>query len=407
MKILLVNKFFYDKGGSEAVFFDSASLLKKMKNEVMYFSMEHPKNFHSRYAGYFISEVDFENTAGFLQKIKAAAKIMYSFESKKKITDLILKKKPDIAHLHNIYHQISPSILHALKKHKIPVVMTLHDYKMLCPVYTMFSRGGTCEKCLHGDYYWCLKRKCNDGSNLRSFLNMVEMYFHRRLLSIYELVDIFISPSKFLIEKMEESGLKGNLKFLPHFIWLEDFEPADASEGGEIAYVGRLSPEKGLFTLLTALKGLDIPCKIVGDGPIRTELQRSAETHAMTNISFLGHKPLKEWMFELKGAKFIVLPSEWYENNPRIILEAFAMGKPVIGSNIGGIPGLIDNAKNGLLFDPGDSRDLRKKILHLWHNPKMVEKMGENARKFIEMNCEPRIYYGRLMKIYEQAIGRY
>jgi len=407
MKILLVNKFFYNKGGAEAVFFDSARLLKKMEHKIIYFSMKHPRNFNSNFAKYFISKLDFDNTAQFHQKIRALGKIFYSFEAKRKIEDLIVKERPDIAHLHNIYHQISPSILHTLKKYHVPVVMTLHDYKIVCPVYTMFSGGKTCEKCLYGKYYWCLKKRCNDTSYLKSLLNMIEMYFHRNLLNIYKIVDIFISPSKFMKDKIEEAGFQGKVKYLPNFIWLEEFMPSNSWKGEEIAYFGRLSPEKGLFTLLVALKGLGISCKIIGDGPIKAALERNAIAHSMTNISFLGHKPLEELMNILRGVKFIVLPSEWYENNPRIILEAFALGKPVVGSNIGGIPGLVDDLKNGLLFKPGDAEDLREKILYLWHNPEKIKEMGENARKFVEANSTPEIYYERLMNLYKQAMDRH
>ncbi len=196
MKILLVNKFFFRKGGAETSLFKEAKLLKDNGHDVLFFSIAHPDNYNSSYSEYFVSRVDFDKVKTIRQKIMIAGRVLYSIEAKRKIERLIKVEKPDIAHLHNIYHQLSPSILHTLEKYDIPVIMTLHDYKLVCPVYTFLDNNGNiCERCKSKRYYWCLLKKCNKGSLSKSFLNTLEMYLHHKILHIYNLVDLFISPS--------------------------------------------------------------------------------------------------------------------------------------------------------------------------------------------------------------------
>jgi len=401
MKILLVNKYFYLKGGSEAVFFDTARLLKEKGHDLIYFSMDHPKNMTSSQSEYFISHIDYNETKKLFQRIKASRDIIYSFEAKRKFKELLEKEKPDVIHLHNIYHQISPSVLSVCQKYNSATVMTLHDYKIVCPIYTLFTDGQTCEKCLNGKYFWCFIKRCTRGSYTQSLLNAVEMYVHHTILNIYEQVDVFVSPSRFLEKKLKEAGFEGKIVYFPHFVWVDDFAPCHTWEENTVLYFGRLSPEKGIFTLIEALKGQEAQCNIIGDGPLKQELEREVNDHAITNISLSGHKSWKEMMGILRRAMFVVLPSEWYENSPRVIYEAYAIGKPVVGARIGGIPELVKDNQTGLTFTPGDASDLRKKILHLWHNPEKVVWLGRNARKFVEENFGPERYYERLIELYD------
>jgi len=402
VKVLQVNKFFYYKGGAEYIFFDTIKLLKKEGHAVIPFSMIHPHNLPSSFSKYFVSFVDLEGkNMSLMKKIRNAGRIFYSFEAKRKLNKLIDKEKPDIAHLHNIHHQISPSILHVLKKKNIPMVMTLHDYKMVCPVYMLLSRGRVCERCKDGRYYWCMINRCTKNSYLKSLFNVIEMYLHHKLLHIFELVDVFISPSRFLKEKIEEMGFKGKIIHLPNFLNPDLFEPFYGYKEKAIYYAGRLSEEKGLRTLIEAVKGLNVQLKVIGEGPLRMELEKIGGK----NIYFMGYLPLEELKKVARDCIGMVIPSECYENNPRSVMEAFALGKPVIGARIGGIPELIKDGETGFLFEPGNVEDLREKITKLVSlSSAEIKQMGQRARHFVEENFNPESHYQKLMEIYDEVI---
>jgi glycosyltransferase involved in cell wall biosynthesis len=405
MKILLVNKFFYLKGGAETSLFDTAQLLRAKGHRVLFFSMSHPQNFDSPFSRYFVSQVVFEGPATIRQKIKASLRILYSFEARRKLENLLKEERPDLIHLHNIHHQISPSILRTFKNHRLPVVMTLHDYKMVCPVYTLFTKGKICERCKDRRFYQCLLKKCNRGSRSKSLLNTIEMYLHHSLLHIYDLVDGYVSPSLFLKNKLREMGFKGAISYLPNFVDLPDYEPSRTGGENSFVYFGRLSPEKGLFVLLQAAKGLACRLKILGEGPLRNLLEQQIQDHSLTNVLLLGYKSQEELRREIKDSVAVILPSEWYENNPRSVIEAFALGKPVVGARIGGIPELISDDQTGVLFEPGNSEDLRGRILDLMGDPEKVLRLGQKARAFAERHFRPDDYYQGLMQIYGQALA--
>jgi glycosyltransferase involved in cell wall biosynthesis len=404
MRILFANKFFYFKGGSEHVFFDTACLLEGRGDKVVFFSMSHPENAFSEYEKYFISNVDYEK-GGLRNKINTSLKLLYSFEARIKIERLIEKEKIDMAHLHNIHHQISPSILHSLKKANIPIVLTLHDYKIACASYSMVANDSICEACKNGQYYQCFLKNCVKKSRAKSFLGTIEMYLHHKVLHIYDLVDIFISPSRFLRNKLEGMGFKGKIVYLPNFIRVGDFNPKYNWEEKSIIYFGRLSTEKGLFTLLKAIKGLDVRLKIVGQGALEDSLKLKVESLGLKNIQLLGYKTGADLKNEITKSMFIVLPSECYENNPRSIIEGFALGKPAVGSRIGGIPELVKDNETGLTFEPGNVEDLRSKIEYLLNNPDKVIEMGKNARAFVEKKLNAEKHYQRLMEIYNEVIN--
>jgi len=284
MKVLLANKFFFQKGGAECIFFDTAKLLESKGHEVEVFSMKHPSNLPSKNIEYFISNINYDHDR-IGHKIRNSVKLLYSFDAKKKIEKLLKDTKPDIAHLHNIYHQISPSILHSLKKHNLPVIMTLHDYKLVCASYLMISNGMICEACHNGKYYNCFLKHCVKDSSLKSLLNTVEMYLHHKIFHIYNLVDVFISPSRFLMEKVNEMGFKGDIEYLPNFVSPESFDPGYKS----ICYIGRLSIEKGIETLIRSVKGLNIKLKVIGDGPMMDDLKALKENENVHNVEFLGY----------------------------------------------------------------------------------------------------------------------
>jgi len=403
MRILLTNKYFHRRGGSEAVLFDTAELLQQRAHRISFFSMQHPRNPPSPFSGDFVSNIDLDGSVSLRHALAAAGRVLYSREAKRKFGDLLKKEVPEIIHHHNIYHQISPSILRCGKGAGIPAVMTLHDYKLVCPVYTLFRRGKPCEACLYGKYYQCLLRRCNRGSHLHSLLNVAEMYLHHSILDIYRNVDVFIAPSRFLQRKVEKAGLARPIVHLPNFVSLDSFSPRYDWEDESIVYFGRISPEKGLYTLLAAVKGLDLRLRIIGDGPLREELENHTRANGISNVEFTGRLEKEQLREAIRRARFVVLPSEWYENCPRAITEAYASGKPVIGARIGGIPELIVEQETGLIHTPGDAQDLREKIQHLWYNPALISRMGRNARKFAEESFSPEAHYCRLMEVYRMA----
>lgn len=405
MKILLINKFLYPKGGDAVSTLNTGRLLSATGHKIIFWGMGHPLNPKYPYSDYFVSYVDLNRPGNVKKQVKIALNILYSLEAKRKIEALIQKIKPDIAHLNNFAHQISPSILHVLSKYNIPMVMTMRDYKLTCPTYSMLLNGKPCEKCKNGKYFQCFINRCTEKSYSKSLLNTVEMYLHNRILHIYDLVDIFISPSRFLKDKIKNMGFKGKVVHLPNFVQLEEFNPRFDWQENSIVYFGRLSKEKGLFTLLEAMKGLDVKLKIIGEGPIKESLKFKVRSEKLNNIVFLDYKLREELKHEIKKSMFVVLPSECYENNPRSIIEGFALGKPAVGSRIGGIPELVKDSITGFTFEPGDVKDLRSKIEYMLVNKDKMIEISKKARRLVEEEYNAEKHYQRLMQIYEKAIG--
>ena len=406
MKALLINKYLYRKGGDAICTLATGELLLNNGHDICCWGMGHPDNPEYPYEHMFVDYVDLVNGGGLRQQIKTAANILYSLEAKRKIQKLINIIQPDIVHLNNFAHQISPSILHVFKKYNLPSVMTLHDYKLICPAYTMLNNGKLCEKCKGGRYYHCVLNKCTKGSYAKSLVAMLEMYLHHKLLHIYDLIDVFISPSAFLKEKVKEMGFNREVIHLPNFVDLTDFQPKYQGEENSIVYFGRLSPEKGLLTLLKAVKGLDVQLKIIGDGPLKQELENKVSTENMSNVEFLGYRSGDELQGIIKNCIATITPSQCYENNPRTVIESFALGKPVIGTNIGGIPELVIDGRTGYTFEPGNPDDLRIKIKQLLKDPGKIIEMGKKARTFVETEFSSERHYDQLLNIYDMAIDK-
>ena len=405
MRILLINKFLFPKGGDAISTLTTGKILQAHGHDVFFWGMTHPDNPHYELERYFVSNVDYNNSNGLINKSKQSFNILYSFEAKKKIGHALKKFRPDIVHLNNFAHQISPSILDEIKKHKIPIVMTMRDYKMVCPIYSMYVKGVLCEKCSSGKYYHCIFRRCNKSSLLKSFVNVLEMYLHHTILHIYDKIDVYISPSQFLKDKVKEMGLNYEVIHLPNCIDTSKFQPAYEWKDNSIVYFGRLSYEKGIPTLLNAMKNIpEIRLKIIGDGPLKTELEKIAFVQHIKNVEFCGYRTGHFLYHDIKKAMFLIVPSEWYENNPRTVIEAFALGKPVVGSRIGGIPELVQDWKTGLTYTCGDKDDLEDKIQQMLKNFEKIPEMGRNARNYVEEELNSELYYKRLIDIYNFAL---
>jgi glycosyltransferase involved in cell wall biosynthesis len=407
MKILQVNKFFYPFGGSEGYFFNLRQVLKQNGHEVIDFSMADKRNLPSDYSDFFVSHVDYAAANNLIDKIKAVGRIIYSFEAEMKIAQLIRQTKPDIVHLHNFYHQISPSILSVFKHYNLPVVMTVHDYKILCPNYQMFTQGEVCERCKIYKYHQAVKYRCLKNSRLKSLIVAIEMYLHRWWLKSYRRnIDLLIAPSEFMRDKFIEWGWDGDkIVHLPNFIELEKLNHIRPQKVAEdyVIYFGRLSPEKGIETLIRAmtLTRNKIQLKIVGVGSQKEELEKLvARLNLDKQVEFLGFRSGDELYQLVANARFSFMPSIIYENNPLAVIESLALGRAVIGARIGGIPELVIHKETGLNFRAQNNQDLAQKMDYAWENKEVMDKMGQRGRELVCKNFNTKEHYKKIMAIY-------
>ena len=410
MKILQVNKFFYQFGGSETYFFNLRKALIRSGHEIIDFSMQNEDNLPSKYSKYFVSKVNYNTIGTFVDKLKTIGRIVYSFEAKRKIKELIEDTKPDIVHLHNFYHQISPSILSVFKKYNIPVVMTAHDYKILCPNYRMFTNNKACERCKKFRYYNVVRHKCIKNSRLASIVVMVEMYLHRWCLKSYRKnIDMLIAPSEFMREKFISWGWnESRIVHLPNFVDTKEIEEnITQSEKQDYAlYFGRLSHEKGVDVLIRAMSLVksDIKLKIAGNGPKREEYKRLVKRLKIEDkVEFLGYKSGESLYGIVAKSRFTVMPSIVYENNPLAVIESYALGKAVIGAKIGGIPELVVHKETGLIFRPQDNQNLATKMDYAWNNEVEMEKMGEKGMIHIKKELTVKKHLKRILAIYKHV----
>ena len=400
MKILMVNKFFYIKGGSETYYFALKRKLEEEGHQVIDFSMKNPKNFVSPYSDYFVKNVDYSTNSSIFSKIKMASNIIYSQEAKKKFEKLVIKENPDIVHLHIFQHQLSPSILDICKKYHLPTVYTAHDLKMICLNYKMMHHGKICEDCKDGHLYHCAVNRCVKESFVKSCINVIEGYFHKFKKS-YDAIDYIITPSEFYRNKFIEFGVASErVVHIPNFLDREcpDIKVINNSENYYL-YFGRLSEEKGILTLIKAIEGIKSDLYIVGSGPLKKVIEEYVKNNDLSNIKLLGFKSGQELTNIVGNAKAVVLPSEWYENGPYSAIEALQLGRPIIGSDIGGIPELIH--ENGYLFKSGDLEDLKKVINDF--EKKTTDERNEMISKSIDLFIQTYtadIHYKKIISIY-------
>lgn len=398
MKILLINKYHYLKGGAERAYFDTAKILEKHGHTVAFFSMRHSKNKPTKWAKYFVSEVDYNASYSISQKARIVKNMLWNREAQKNLEVLLKEFKPDIAHLHNTYHQLSPSIISTLKKYKVPVVMTLHDYKLTCPNYSMFARG----KIWEGGSAQCVFDRCVKNSYAKSLVCAFESILHQ-LLGMYRKVDAYIAPSKFLIGIFKERGFSKEIKHVPQPLMESDVaKDSVVYSDGSLVFVGRLTEEKGVDVILHALKELPGErLRILADGPKRQSLEMLAKSLKVADrVTFLGHVSQETVRAELARAKAVIMPSVWYENMPYALLESLAAGRIVIASRIGGMTERISHGKNGLLFNPGDAKDLAKNICLLKEYD--LKQISKNASESVR-DLDPEEYYRQIMMIYNQV----
>lgn len=404
MKILMVNKFFYIKGGSETYYFALKKVLEKEGHQVIDFSMKDERNFESLYSDFFVDNVDYSGKSSLLTKSRMAINIIYSQEAKRKFESLVLKEKPDIVHLHIFQHQISPSILDICKKYNIPTVYTAHDLKMICLNYKMMHHGKICEDCKEGHLYHCVLNKCVKDSFVKSCINTIEGYVHKWKKS-YDAISYIITPSEFYRNKFIEFGIEPErVVHIPNFLDREKPIVNKIIDNEQyFLYFGRLSEEKGILTIVKAIKDLDSILYIVGAGPLKAEIESYIEENNIQNIKMFGFKSGQELIDIVGNAKAVILPSEWYENGPYSAIEALQLGRPIIGADIGGIPELVSN--NGYLFESGNVEEIKRCIT-------TIARMGDKEYLDLQkqsVNLFENVYtsqnhYKQIYKIYEQAL---
>lgn len=397
MKILMANKFFFRKGGAEVVMFQERNYLLKSGEEVIDFSMQDERNHESAYAANFVSRKDYEGRT--FSKIGQALSLVHSREAVSKIGELIDKTRPDIMHCHNVYHQITPSIISVAKSRNIPVVLTLHDFKPMCPVYVRLQSGRPCSLCLDGDFQHVLTNRCAGGSVRDSALLYAEAVTQRWLGS-YEKVDRFLAPSSFMRDAALHRFRSEQVALLYNGVDTAEVEVSMRDEG-YVLYLGRLSKEKGVETLLRAHEAAGTwDLVVAGTGPLADGLKMRYR-----NARFVGQLSGEALKATIGGASVIVVPSEWYENCPMSVLEAMAYGKPIVASRMGGIPELVVEGETGLLFEPGNADELQRHLSRLMGDASLRARMGAAGRIRAERQFSIEMHNANLMDTYRSLVS--
>lgn len=399
MRVLIINKFLYPNGGSETYIFEIGKQLVQMGHEVQYFGMEHEGRIVGNRVESYTSNMDFHT--GKLQKLIYPFKIIYSVESRRKIRKVLDDFVPDVVHLNNFNFQLTPSIIYEIrkyekeKKHRVKIVFTAHDYQLVCPNHLLMlpQSGELCERCLGGHPLNCAKYNCIHGTKVKSVLGSAEGKLYQ-LLHTYRQIDKVICPSRFMEEKLSTSpDLKERTVMLHNFVNLRKGEMPQKEE--YVLYFGRFCREKGMKTLLEVCHSLpDIPFVFAGGGPME------AEVNAVPNIENRGFLTGNALVQTIQKARFSVFPSEWYENCPFSVMETQIYGTPVIASNLGGTPELLDDAETGELFEGGNGEQLRTKILMLWNDREKLQKYTENCGNVEFDSVEE--YCKKLLNIYRE-----
>ena len=404
MRILHVNKFLYRRGGAEGYMLDVAARQAAAGHEVELFGMHHPENAPQRYAAQFPRFVQLEPPPpGLHRRVAATARMVWSPAARRGMDEVVRAFRPDVVHLHNIYHQLSPSVLRPLAERGVPAVMTLHDYKLACPSYLLLDHGKVCEACLDGRFRHAVARRCKDGSLGASAVLALESAVHRRA-GAYDPVGVFICPSRFLAARMAQGGVyPDRLRVLAGFVDAEAVRPKPAP-GGQVVYAGRLSAEKGVDVLVEAMARLPAATlDVAGDGPERPALEALAAERVPGRVRFLG-RLAKDRLFELlRSAAVVAVPSRCHENQPMAVLEAFACGVPVVATDLGGLPELVEPGRCGETAPAGDPDRFAAALAGLLADPGRAFAMGRAARARVEREFAPGRHLGELERLYGRA----
>ena len=398
----MVNKFLYSRGGCENYMLYLAEHLKSLGHEIEFFGMQDEKNTVGNSAGLYTMNMDFHT--GGLIRFLYPFKILYSFEAKKKILQVIDDFKPDIVHMNNINFQLTPSVIYGIKKRGIPIVQTVHDYQMICPNHLLynFEKNEICEKCLKGSYFHCAKNKCIHGSRVKSIIGAMEARLYA-LLGTYKKVDLYITPSYFLENKLLSAKklYQGKTKTIHNFIDKKKFTREAKKCGEYIAFAGRLAKEKGIELLAETAKLLpEYTFLVAGEGPEKHLLENIA------NIKLAGFLSGDRLVDFISQARVFVVPSIWYENCPLSILEAQCLGVPVVTMNNGGMAELVQDGVTGLLVREPYPEEMAAKLREILENKAYDQTLRENCQNMRQELLNVEEYAEILIKEYEKLTAR-
>lgn len=424
MRVLLVNKFHYLKGGAETYDFALAEGLESLGHEVARFSMRHPKNVPSEWSRFFVEQREYNGGTSPAKKVADGLALIYSREARRKFQAICEEFRPDVVHMSNVHRQITLSILDVpyLAEHRVPVVYTAHDYILCCPCYTMVDGSGrVCDACLDGRFRHCVERRCVKGSRAKSALAFAEATFLRAHGS-YGRIDRIVCPSAFMKEKLDDAGFGAKTVHMQNYLTASQVEMANrvfnpsklTGSSPYFVFFGRLDKVKGIETLLRAFADAasmlprEWGLKVVGDGPMRVQIEKLTEgmpEGIRERVELLGYKTGEELQRIVANARFSVMPSEWRENMPYSGMEALAAGTPIIGSDIGGIPELVREGETGRLFPAGDECALRSALLRATATSSAdYAHMQGSCRTYVRERCDQGRYMERLVGLYEDLL---
>jgi len=397
MKVLQINKFLYNVGGSETYMFKLSEALMELGHEVKFWGMEHEKNLVVDEFNCFANNVDFKNLSN-TQKISNIYRTIYSIDNVKKIKKLIKHWKPDIVHIHNYNFQLTPSILKEFYKKNIKVVQTIHDSQMVCPYHRLynFQRESTCVKCVEGGFYNCIKDKCFDNSLFKSTVGAIESYLYHGLDYYNKYIDYYISPSQFL-KNLVSKRVYQPIEVIPNFVdALLDQKNFSNNKDSYYLYYGRVSKEKGIIDIIPIFEKLKLKLVVVGTGEQVSKIQQSE------NIIYLGPKYEEELFSAIANAKYVIQPSKWFENCPMTIVESFSLGVPVIGANHSGFKELIQDGKTGFILDFTNKETLENELLRV--DSMYTEDLRQQAFGFYVDTLSKQQHLSKVVKIYESLL---
>lgn len=384
MKILRVHNYYQQAGGEDAVVSSEIALLRARGHEIV---------------EYFVHNDAIEQ----MGRVEVATRTIWNRQSRRTLGELIARERPDIAHFDNTFPLVSPSAYYAARDAGVPVVQTLHNYRLLCVNATLFREGRVCEQCIGRFIPWPgVTHACYRDDRKASAVVAAMLSVHRAMGTYDRAIDVYIALTDFARRKYIEGGLpQHKIVVKPNFL---DADPGVGSgDGGFALFVGRMTEEKGVRVLVDAWRrvGRRLPLKVVGSGPLEEEIRSAAG--GVEGIEMLGRRPLDEVMAMMGQATCLVFPSTWYEGLPRTIVESFAKGAPVIASDLGSMADLVDHGQTGLKFKPGDPEDLARQIEHLLADPAKLSAMRAAARAVYESKYTAEVAYEALMGIYQAA----
>jgi glycosyltransferase involved in cell wall biosynthesis len=411
MKILLINYRYFFSGGPEKYMFTIKELLESHGHTVIPFSVHSKNNVKTEYENYFADPIGGDDQIyyeDYKKNIKTVLQMLdrqfYSFSVKKKLERLIVDTSPDVCYLMHHYNKLSPSVIDACKKFRIPVIMRLSDFFLACPNALFIRDGKVCEECLQKSLFSAVKHRCVKNSMSSSFIKVTAMYTHK-LLGIYKKINYIIAPSAFTISKIKLKLPKNKFVQIPTFV--NPTEKYNSKIGSYALFVGRTQEEKGVMTLIKAVQGTKHKLKIVGKSS--TEYDQKIKDYLrdnnLKNIEFVGPKYGKELHNIYRHARCVIVPSELYDNMPNVVLEGMIFSKPIIASNLGSFKELIAEKQTGLLFEPKNVIELRKKMDLVFKNDKLARKLGKNAYNEAITKYSPEKHYLKLINVFNKAIA--